>query len=52
MGALACTGTCTFNTSGCMDMICTPNFGDCSQVPCCEGLFCYPIDGNTCGPEP
>ena len=52
MGALACTANCTFDTSGCANAACTPIFGNCSQVPCCAGLFCLPINGHHCSPTP
>ncbi len=52
MGVLSCSANCAFNTSGCQNAPCAPIFGDCSQIPCCEGLFCFPINGNTCGPTP
>lgn len=50
MGALACSGSCTFDTSNCANAPCTPVFGNCSQVPCCQGLVCLPLDGHHCAP--
>lgn len=52
MGVVSCTATCTFDTSGCADVACVEMFGDCSSMPCCAGLICYPIEGNYCGPMP
>jgi hypothetical protein len=51
-GALTCTAACTFNTAGCSDMVCAPQFNQCDMIPCCEGLLCYPFDPPTCGPRP
>jgi hypothetical protein len=50
MGALGCTANCTFDTSGCANAPCTPIFGNCSQVPCCAGLVCLPLEGHHCAP--
>jgi hypothetical protein len=50
MGALACTANCTFDTSSCANAACTPIFGNCSQVPCCAGLICLPLEGHHCAP--
>lgn len=52
MGVLACSAMCQFNTAGCSDMVCAPEFSECSDVPCCEDLFCYPFDPPYCGPTP
>jgi hypothetical protein len=52
MGVLACTATCQFDTAGCSNMVCAPEFMPCDGVPCCEGLFCYPFDPPVCGPTP
>lgn len=52
MGQLACSATCQFNTSGCSDMICAPEFAECELIPCCEDLFCYPFNPPYCGPTP
>lgn len=52
MGVLACSATCQFDTTGCSNMVCAPEFMPCEGVPCCEDLFCYPFDPPVCGPMP
>lgn len=52
MGVVACTATCTYDTSGCSNVMCAAMFEDCTSLPCCAGLLCYPIEGNYCGPMP
>jgi hypothetical protein len=52
MGVLGCSATCQFNTAGCSNMVCAPEFMPCDGVPCCEDLFCYPFDPPVCGPVP
>lgn len=31
---------------------CAANFEECADLPCCEGLFCYPQTPPSCGPMP
>lgn len=52
MGVLACAATCQFDTAGCSNMVCAPEFTQCDEVPCCEDLLCYPFDPPLCGPTP